>query len=66
MYFQQQYTNQCTFIRVAVGVAGVVVIISSSITGIPDLMQLCMNIISYNLLIFSDDCNSVYTKNTEK
>jgi len=45
---QHQFTNQCTFIRVAV-VAGAVVIItsSSSVTGVPDLMQLCMNIINF-------------------
>ena len=74
---QHQYTNQCTLSRVVaagVGVVGaaaaptgvVTVTSSSSITGIPDLMQLCMNIINYNLLILSDDYNSIYTKNVEK
>ena len=60
---QHQYTNQCTSGRVVVAAAvagGVIITSSSSITGIPDFMQLCMNIINYNLLISSDDCNSVY------
>jgi hypothetical protein len=48
---QHQYTNQCTFSRVVgtVGAGVVIITRSSSITGIPDLMQLCMNVINYNL-----------------
>ena len=65
---QHQFTNQCTFMRVAgtVGAAVVIITSSSSVTGILDLMQLCMNIINYNLLISSEECNSACTKNVEK
>jgi hypothetical protein len=65
----QQYTNQCTSIRVvavALGAAAAVFISSSNIMNISDIMQLCMKMFNYNSLIFNDDCNSVHTKNVEK
>jgi hypothetical protein len=46
---QHQYTNQCTFSRVAAAVA--IITSSSSIAGIAGFMQLCMNIINYNLFL---------------